>query len=105
MKRIQISAGLTKSDTKTDWGIRGRELVNFNCEAVIVFQIDAGHSGDVKLDNLRVAAVNHWRKAIHEGNGLMQLIIDPAAGKAYRTAIENIMTGKDTDEMATMWFV
>lgn len=35
----------------------------------------------------------------------MQLIIDPSASKAQRVAIENIMTGKDTDEMATMWFV
>lgn len=106
----------------TNWEIRGRELVNCNCdfgcpcqfgnlpntgncEAAIVYQIDGGHYGDVKLDGLRVAAVYHWPKAIHEGNGQMQLIIDPSASKEQRTAIENIMTGKDTDEMATMWFV
>jgi len=76
-----------------------------NCEAVVVYQIDSGHYGDTKLQNLRVAAVYHWPKAIHEGNGQMQLIIDPSASKAQQTAIEAIMTGKDTDEMATMWFV
>ena len=106
----------------THWEIRGRELVNCNCdfgcpcqfgnlpnrgscEAVIVYQIDAGHYGETKLDNLRVAAVYQWPKAIHEGNGQMQLIIDPSASAAQQAAIEKIMTGQDTDEMATMWFV
>ena len=106
----------------TPWEIKGRELVNCNCnfgcpcqfgilpnrgncEAAIVYQIDTGYYGDVKLDGLRAAAVYHWPKAIHEGNGQMQLIVDPAATDAQRSAIEAIMTGKDTQEMATMWFV
>ena len=35
----------------------------------------------------------------------MQLIIDPKADADQRTALEAIMSGADTEEMATMWFV
>ena len=42
---------------------------------------------------------------IHEGNGEMQLIIDEGANDQQRAALESIMTGGDTDEMATVWFV
>jgi len=112
----------TRSIDMTPWEIKGRELVNCNCdfgcpcqfgnlpnrgncEAAIVYQIDSGHYGDVKLDGLRAAALYYWPKAIHEGNGQMQLIVDPAATDAQRAAIESIMNGEDTQEMATMWFV
>lgn len=35
----------------------------------------------------------------------MQLIIDPTADADQRAALEAIMSGADTEEMATMWFV
>jgi hypothetical protein len=106
----------------TDWKIEGEELANCNCnygcpcqfgvlpttgncEAVVVYDIEKGHYGDTKLDGLRAAGVYYWPGAIHEGNGQMQLIIDERADADQRAALEAIMTGQDTDEMATMWFV
>lgn len=106
----------------TPWEIRGRELANCNCnygcpcqfgvlpttgscEAAVAFEIDKGHYGDVKLDGLRAAGVYKYPGAIHFGNGQMQLIIDDRADAKQRAALEAIMTGADTEEMATMWFV
>lgn len=105
-----------------DWSIQCEELVNCNCdygcpcqfsvppsrgscEAVVAFDIEKGHYGDVKLDGLRAAGVYRWPGAIHEGQGEMQLIIDERATAEQHAALEAIMTGQDTEEMATMWFV
>ena len=105
-----------------DWRIRGREFANCNCdygcpcqfnalpthgncEAAVGFQIDQGHFGDVKLDGLRAAGVYSWPKAVHEGNGTMQLIVDEKADEAQRDALLRIMRGEETEPMATMWSV
>lgn len=104
------------------WEIHGLELVNCNCnfgcpcqfgvlpnrgncEAAIVYAIAHGHHGDTDLSGLRAVGVYHWPGAIHEGNGQMQLVIDTAATDAQVAALERIMTGQDTEEMKTMWFV
>jgi hypothetical protein len=106
----------------TDWSIQGEEMVNCNCnfgcpcqfgvlptdgicEAATVNDIEKGHYGDVKLDGLRTAAVYKWPGPIHEGNGQMQLIVAESANDAQRSALQAILTGEDTDEMATMWYV
>lgn len=106
----------------TEWEIKGRELVNCNCnfgcpcqfsvlpntgfcEAAIVYEIESGHYGDVDLGGLRAAAIYKWPGAIHQGNGDMQLIIDPDASDEQCAALEAIMTGQDTAEMSTMWYV
>ena len=70
-----------------------------------MYDIEKGHYGDTKLDGLRAAGVYYWPGPIHEGNGHMQLIIDASADVDQRAALEAIMTGADTEEMATMWFV
>lgn len=105
-----------------DWEIQGEELANCNCnfgcpcqfgvlptdgtcEAAIVYHIHKGHYGDTSLDGLNAAAVYKWPGAIHEGNGHMQLIVDQSADQNQRAALEAIMTGRDTEEMATQWFV
>lgn len=104
------------------WEIHGRELANCNCaygcpcqfnalptygtcEAAVVYEIDKGRHGDIKLDGLRVAATYKWPGAVHEGNGEMQLVIDERASPEQRAALERIMTGEDTEQMATMWWV
>ncbi|NDW53917.1 DUF1326 domain-containing protein [Aliiroseovarius sp. PrR006] len=106
----------------TQWSIEGRELVNCNCnfgcpcqfsvlptdgycEAAIVYDIKKGHYGDTSLDGVRAAAVYKWPGAIHEGNGQMQIIVDENASEDQRAAMEAIIKGEDTEEMATMWFV
>ncbi len=106
----------------TEWTIQGEELANCNCnfgcpcqfsvlpthgncEAVVVFDIEAGKYGDTDLAGLRAAGVYYWPGPIHEGGGQMQLIIDESASPEQRAALQAIMTGEDTDEMATMWYV
>jgi hypothetical protein len=106
----------------TYWEFTGRELVNCNCEygcncqfnalpdkghcqAVAGIQIDEGHYGDTRLDGLRIAAIFKWPGAVHEGNGEAIAFIDESADESQREALLKIMTGQDTDAMATMFSV
>ena len=106
----------------TPWEVHGRELANCNCatgcpcqfmalpthgncEAVAGFHFDSGHFGDVDLAGTKSALVVHWPGPIHEGGGTMQIIIDENATSEQRDALYRIMTGEDTEEMATMWWV
>ena len=76
-----------------EWEIKGTEFANCNCacgcgcqfnalpdkgfcEAVAGYQIHQGNFGDVRLDGLRAAAMWRWPGAVHEGNGVMQIVID-----------------------------
>lgn len=106
----------------TPWEIHGLELTNCNCnygcpcqfnaapthgtcEAALTFHIDKGHYGDVTLDGLNMAMAVKWPGPIHHGEGRMQLIIDERANPDQRAALEKIMRGEDTEDMATMWWV
>ncbi|WP_172292993.1 DUF1326 domain-containing protein [Pseudoruegeria sp. HB172150] len=106
----------------TDWEIHGREMVNCNCSygcgcqfnalpthghcrAAVIFEINKGHYGGVKLDGLYTASNYTWDGPVHEGGGTMQLFIDDKATDAQAQAMEKIMLGEDTDDMATMWWV
>jgi hypothetical protein len=105
-----------------EWKIVGREYANCNCSyacpcqfnslpthgfccAAAAFQIDQGRFGDVKLDGLRAAGLYRWPGPVHEGNGTMQLIVDKRADGSQREALLKIMSGQETDDMATMWWV
>jgi len=104
------------------WEIKGTEFTNCNCgyacpcqfnalpdkgfcEAVAGYQIDQGHFGDVCLDGLRAAAIYKWPGAVHEGNGTMQLVIDERADPKQRDALATILSGQETEDMATMWWI
>jgi hypothetical protein len=76
-----------------------------NCEAVMGYEINEGHFGDVNLDGLKVAGIYSWPGPVHEGNGRMQLIIDEKANEQQRNALIKIMQGEETEPMATMWAV
>jgi hypothetical protein len=106
----------------TTWEIRGRELVNCNCaygcpclfgalpthgdcRQIVGYQIAQGHYGDVRLDGLRAALIVSFPGAVHLGNGTMQVIIDERADARQREALQKIIHGEDTKEMATMWWV
>lgn len=106
----------------TPWEIHGSELTNCNCaygcpcqfnalptngtcEAAICFHIDKGHHGDVALDGMNMAMVAKWPGPIHMGEGRMQLIIDDRATPEQRAAMEKILRGEDTEDMATVWWV
>jgi hypothetical protein len=105
-----------------EWEIKGTELANCNCiyacpcqfnalpdkgfcEAVAGYQIDQGHFGDIRLDGLRALAMYRWPGAVHQGNGSMQLIIDERADARQREALVKILSGQETEDMATMWWV
>lgn len=106
----------------TPWEIRATEFANCNCaygcpcqfnalptygncEAVVCNEITEGHYGDVKLDGVRFGAVIYWPGAIHEGNGKCQPFVDERASEAQREAVLKILSGQDTDPMATVYSV
>ena len=105
-----------------EWYIKGKEFANCNCAygcgcqfnalptygfccAAVGFQFDEGRHGNVKLDGTRAAGLYSWPGPVHEGKGTMQLIVDEKASAEQRDALIKIMTGQDTNEMATMWWV
>lgn len=105
-----------------EWEIKGTEFANCNCiyacpcqfnalpdkgfcEAVAGYQIHQGHFGDVRLDGLRAAAIWRWPGPVHEGNGRMQLIIDERADPRQRDALVKVLSGQETEDMATVWWV
>ena len=105
-----------------EWRVRGTELANCNCafgcpcqfnalptygdcRASIGYQIEEGHFGGVRLDGLRAVMMVSWPGPVHEGNGTMQLVIDERADPAQRDALIQIMTGAETEDMATMWWI
>jgi hypothetical protein len=105
-----------------EWRVKATELANCNCaygcpcqfnalpthgdcRAAAAWQIEEGHFGEVRLDGLRMVWMGSWPGPIHEGNGTMQVIIDERADQAQREALLKIVTGEETDEMATMWWV
>ena len=66
-----------------------------NCRSLILFHIREGNFGDnVKLDGLEVIDAVSWPKAIHEGNGTMQLFITKNADEEQRQALIRIITGQ-----------
>jgi hypothetical protein len=105
-----------------EWRIKGKEFGNCNCSygcpcqfnalpthgfccAAVGFEIEQGHFGDVKLDGLRSAGIYKWPGPVHEGGGTMQLIVDKRADAKQRDALLKIMSGQETEDMATMWWV
>jgi hypothetical protein len=106
----------------TPWEIRAREFANCNCsygcpcqfdalptkgfcEAVVALEIQEGHYGAVKLDGLRMGGIFQWPGPVHEGRGKCQPFIDVRADEKQREALLKIMSGQDTDPMATMFAV
>ena len=98
-----------------NWRIKGKHIVccncafgcpcDFNapptygiCEGMEAFEIDQGHFGGVKLDGLRYAATFHFPGPAHEGNGIVQAIIDERADQAQREALLTILSGKEQEE-------
>lgn len=104
------------------WMLKGREMANCNCEygcncqfgglpdkggcqAVFGMDIDEGHHGDTELSGLKIAAVFRWPGPIHEGKGEAAAFVDERASEEQRNALLTIMTGGDTDPLATVFAV
>ena len=106
----------------TPWEIHAVEVGNCNCaygcpcqfnalptygtcEAAVGIQIEKGFFGDVSLDGLKAGFTAKWPGPIHEGNGELQIIIDEQASSEQREALEKILSGEDTEDMATICWV
>lgn len=66
-----------------------------NCEALVAYHVINGKFGDTKLDGVTFAMGLWWPKAIHEGNGIARVYVDPKATAAQKAAIEAIAGGKN----------
>ena len=106
----------------TPWEIHATVVANYNCaygcpcqfdalptygtcEAADGFQIEKGFYGGVSLDGLSAGMLAKWPGPIHEGNGERLIIIDDRATAEQRNALEKIISGKDTEELATIFWV
>lgn len=106
----------------TEWEIHGVMFTNcscaygcpcqFNalptyghCHAVCFLRVDEGHFGEARLDGLKLGFAIAWPGAVHQGHGMMQPIIDERGDAAQRTALLSILTGKETDPMATVFAI
>jgi hypothetical protein len=76
-----------------------------DCRAAVGYQIEEGNFGSVKLHGLRAVLMASFPGAIHQGNGTTQLIIDERANQSQRDALIKILSGQETDDMATFWWV
>jgi hypothetical protein len=64
------------------------------CRALILYHIQTGNYGDVKLDGLDVVTALSWPKAIHEGNGTAQLYVTKDSNQEQRQAVIAIFSGQ-----------
>jgi hypothetical protein len=106
----------------TEWEIHGMQFTNcscaygcpcqFNalptrgyCQGLAFMRIDKGHFGDTRLDGMNMAMALAWPGAVHEGRGAMQPLLDERGDAAQREAMLKIMTGQETDPMATFFAI
>jgi hypothetical protein len=68
------------------------------CRALVLYHIQSGNYGDVKIDGLDIVIAYSWPNAIHEGNGTMQLFITKKANEDQRKASISIFSGKANGE-------
>ena len=69
------------------------------CRALVLYHIREGNYGYIKLDGLDVVGAYSWPKAIHEGNGTMQLYIGKnKSDNNTRHALVDIFSGKAKGE-------
>lgn len=90
--------------TKMPWRLVGEEIASCNCawgcpgqfnalpthghcEALAAVQVREGHFGDTRLDGVQFARIFWFPGAVHEGNGIRQIIIDAQATAAQREAL------------------
>ena len=75
------------------------------CEAADGFQVEKGFHREVSLDGLSAGMLAKWPGPIHEGDGERLIIIDEQATADQRNALEKIISGEDTEELATIFWV
>jgi hypothetical protein len=98
--------------SKTPWRMVGEEVAACNCawgcpcqfnalpthgrcEAVVAVRIQSGHYGATRLDGVTFAGAFWFPGPIHEGKGIGRVVVDERATPEQRTAVVNIVTGRD----------
>jgi hypothetical protein len=99
---------------ETKWSIRGEYMDSCNCDylcpcvytnpqgpvtydhctAVLVFRIDDGNFGGVRLDGLKFAFVLRSGKVMADGNWIFAVVVDDAADASQRTALAQLAGGE-----------
>ena len=69
-----------------------------SCQGLLLFHIRSGSYGDTRLDGLDAIYAEYWPKAIHEGNGTLQLFITKKADDLQRKELVDIMSGQAKGE-------
>src|SRR5438128_1166445 len=64
------------------------------CNFAMLFHIDQGHSGSIKLDGLSFAVIGHAPDIMGKGNWSVGLIIDNLASAEQKAAITTIASGQ-----------
>ena len=99
--------------TKTEWRLRGKGYEFCNCDfgcgcnfggfpnskdgscrALVGVHVFEGECGGVNLAGVKCAAIVHWPKAIHEGNGTAVFVVDPSTTEPQIDALAQIFSGK-----------
>ena len=65
-----------------------------SCRALVGLNIVQGKCGALDLSGVKCAGVYAWPKAIHEGNGKVAFVVDPATNDKQVDALGQIFTGK-----------
>jgi hypothetical protein len=105
-----------------DWSMEGYSIGNCNCDfscpcqfnalptqgdcrAMMAVKIDKGHFGDVDLSGASFCVLFAWPKAVHLGNGEVQVVVSDRATEAQRKALLTIASGQETAPGATIFNV
>jgi len=67
---------------------------NDHCTAVMVFRIDEGRSGPLRLAGLKFALVIRAGKVMADGNWIFGIVVDEAANPLQRPALAAIAGGE-----------
>jgi hypothetical protein len=67
---------------------------NEHCTAAMVFRIDEGNCGDIRLDGLKFALVIRSGKVMADGNWVFAGVVDDRADDAQRQALAAIVSGE-----------
>ena len=99
---------------ETKWAVRGEYMESCNCDylcpcvytnpqgpvtydhctAVLVFRIDDGDFGGLRLDGLKFAFVLRSGKVMADGNWIFGVVVDDAADGAQRAALTRLAGGE-----------
>ena len=63
------------------------------CEGMVGMNVKEGDFDGTDLAGCKWVAVVHWPKALHDGNGTLELFIDEGASEEQREALGQILSG------------